>query len=228
MTNKTAVVSIVITSIVMGGYLIATHRIDQISVQQDAQARQLSQLIDLVAQLEARTAQNATPELQDPSLQINLSEVEANLAKMRQRHQALRQRIDALVTDDFNQEANLLDQHTAQDQETAHQSESTPVFVEQFQFEPVDSGWGAVAELSLRSAFAEPNGLSLTSAECRSTVCKIQVQFDDAASMNENTPFLPMMIPWAGESFLQTEATSTTLYVAREGYSLDGLALQAE
>lgn len=62
--------------------------------------------------------------------------------------------------------------------------------------------------------------------ECRSTVCRVDVEFSDARAELEGIPFLPTLIPWSGESYVQTDPTgegnTAVLFVAREGFSLAG------
>ena len=94
-------------------------------------------------------------------------------------------------------------------------------------FEELDSGWSRNAELEIADAVAAAGeqGLSLAAAECRSTLCRIQVAVDPAAPEDEAIRALLDAAPWSGERFFRFEGGpdgSATLYLAREGARLPG------
>ena len=98
-----------------------------------------------------------------------------------------------------------------------------------FDTDDTDAGWGAEAEATLSTAFTDgitASRMAVHSAECRSTICRLEVAFDDASARLEESPFLPMMIPWQGESHIKNDSTgagdTVTVYVAREGFTLNG------
>lgn len=95
-----------------------------------------------------------------------------------------------------------------------------------FDVESFDPSWGPSAESEIHASFAErlPEGISFMNTECRTSACRIEVEFDDDRSKREGMPFLPMVIPWPGESVIQKDPkgkeNSAVIYVAREGFPL--------
>jgi len=66
-------------------------------------------------------------------------------------------------------------------------------------------------------------GVSLLSSECKATLCKIELVFDDETTRERYTGLGTSIIPWDGQAFYhQSESEPNTMiyYVAKEGYDL--------
>lgn|GEM_PF-3931290 len=227
---------IVSISIVIGGYLLAANHTSD--VDRDARLEDLSrQVTELKAGLSSDNA-DALPLILDPpatgdspqllSVQAELSELRKELRAL-QMHQS---RIQAEI-DNVNYTSQIPNDEDEDPYEFEVEQQDTTMnasfeFENSFMYESPDPVWGMNAEQDIRSAITErsPQGVNVRSTECRSTVCRVEVEFDDAVAKMEGIPFLPMLIPWSGESYLQTDtdgdADSVVLYVAREGHSLTG------
>ena len=100
-----------------------------------------------------------------------------------------------------------------------------------FDAEETDDRWSSSAEIAIETAFAEDSESRATvrRAECRSTVCRIDVEFPSPGDQLRGAPILPMLVPWAGHSHLSMdpERGTVVLHVAREGHSLRGEALES-
>ena len=99
-----------------------------------------------------------------------------------------------------------------------------------FSSETEDHSWSADAAFAIEDALLNEglNGGELLSAECRATLCRIDVAFDDVRSRIQMEGFLPLLLPWGGESMISSDETldpnHVVLYVAREGFDLNGVA----
>ena len=66
-------------------------------------------------------------------------------------------------------------------------------------------------------------GVSLLSSECKATLCKVELGFDDEATRERYSDMGTSIIPWDGQAFFhQSEAEPNTMiyYVAKEGFEL--------
>jgi hypothetical protein len=102
---------------------------------------------------------------------------------------------------------------------------ATRTLEETFTAEPPDPEWAGRAELALTETYRnseELPGVNLLGAECRSTLCVLEVGLDGDTSPGEAYSDLVFATPWPGESFIAIdEATGAALlYLAREGHSL--------
>lgn len=96
--------------------------------------------------------------------------------------------------------------------------------------EPVDAAWGHSAEASIHDALRAETfaGSSLVRAECRSTLCRVEVAHDDPAAADrffEQVRFSPPFDRGAGVVTRVGEGASrrTVVYMAREGRALPPL-----
>ena len=90
--------------------------------------------------------------------------------------------------------------------------------------EEADPKWASSAQIALDGAFQseEVEGLKLINAECRTTLCRLELSLDGSTLAEENFRRLVYFSPWQGESFFQInhESGEASVYLAREGYSL--------
>ena len=118
------------------------------------------------------------------------------------------------------------DDELAEPLEPLHEGD-TPAAL-RFDSEGVDGEWHAGAERLLREAL-EVDALTIDSADCRDTLCRVELRpSHDAAQASGPAPLLSVAsrLPWPSESYLHfgdaTLDEPTVLYVSRAGYSLDG------
>ncbi len=100
-----------------------------------------------------------------------------------------------------------------------------------FDVERLDWSWSAAAETSLRRAVETelPERSRLRQVECRSTMCRVDVEH---AELDGHTALVRALIarrPWNAPMYAPPPANSgdglsATLFVAREGHQLVGLA----
>lgn len=89
-----------------------------------------------------------------------------------------------------------------------------------------DPAWASTAQQTLYDTFhpeALP-GVHLLGAECRTTLCRMELALDDASQPDSYRGLLHLA-PWSGPSFIQinTETGETVMYLAREAHSLPQL-----
>lgn len=89
-----------------------------------------------------------------------------------------------------------------------------------FDLEPADPEWSGDAESALHSRFAEaaPEGTTLSAAECRADMCRLQFEFAGADTREAGMRDIPFLLPWSGEAFFSVDpdtGLSATIYVAR-------------
>jgi len=102
------------------------------------------------------------------------------------------------------------------------------LFEETILAEQSDPEWSSWAELALDDAYRseEMAGIKLVGAECRTTVCRMELSLDGSASPEETFRKLTELVPWQGEGFVRIddgvegESAQVVAYLAREGYSL--------
>lgn len=87
--------------------------------------------------------------------------------------------------------------------------------------EKLDPSWASTAEQTLHTM--ESPGFSLMRAECRTSLCRLELTLDGTTPPEESFHTLLQRVPWPGQSFLQMtdgEVPQVVLYLAREGYAL--------
>lgn len=107
------------------------------------------------------------------------------------------------------------------------QTEAQVELLEQTLFtEKIDSGWASSAQLALEEAFGdkEVTGFELVGHECRSTLCRLELNFDGSASPEQSFQNFLQLRPWQGYGFSQVDNEGfAVVYLARDGYSLPQL-----
>ena len=66
-------------------------------------------------------------------------------------------------------------------------------------------------------------GVSLLSSECKATLCKIELGFDDEATRERYSNMGTSIVPWNGQTFFhqsETDPNNMIYYVAKEGFEL--------
>jgi hypothetical protein len=95
--------------------------------------------------------------------------------------------------------------------------------------EPEDFAWQAQVQTAVEQRLEDLmaaqvlDGVTLTSTDCRTTMCRIALSFDDEVARQRWSGHAAFMIPWAGQSYFhqhETDPNSMILYVAREGTAL--------
>jgi hypothetical protein len=91
--------------------------------------------------------------------------------------------------------------------------------------EKPDPAWTKNAEQALHAMWQgqENFGLFLVHAECRTSLCRLELELDGTRSSEESFHTLIHHMPWSGQRFVQItegEAPQVVMYLAREGYEL--------
>ena len=89
--------------------------------------------------------------------------------------------------------------------------------------EQPDPAWANMAQFTLQTTFQQKAipGLEMVDAECRSTLCRMEIALDDP-TMQDGYQNLLNLAPWSGESLIQidTETGVAVMYLAREDRTL--------
>lgn len=98
------------------------------------------------------------------------------------------------------------------------------IIQERIQSEPLDVEWSNSAIKALYESVQEKTtgGIEILSADCRSTLCRVDFLFDTTSS-DESLRELKHFVPWNSEGLIQIDDINSgqaVLYIAREGYSL--------
>ncbi len=120
---------------------------------------------------------------------------------------------NTILEDSVNTETNMIEIQASQ-------------VAQSFDSEIIDYAWGNPAELEIQTELENGalEGTFITSTQCHSTICKIEIDFIDAMAKHEGMQSIAMLLPWSGETmFLNDDSTGengVVVYVAREGESL--------
>lgn len=102
---------------------------------------------------------------------------------------------------------------------------------ELYHAEPPDRGCAGAAEASLQAVFrdqAEP-GTKPLRVECRTTLCRIELEHDSVKSRDSLMHSLAGKLPWDGSMFSPPPGYAdgrlrSSIYLAREGFPIEGIA----
>ena len=220
----TYAIGVATLTVAIVGYLFAADFLRATALRQDALQDQVNQLL----------AASAKPEPGEASREREMArEIAALRGELREAMRAItvikRQVENSPVAFESDGEP-VTDEDDLEEPrpEDAVAGQSESPIVTHHQTETIDRDWGGAAETSLHSAFDERagDGVSLIAADCRTTVCRLEVAIESGETAPGEPVFLPMLIPWSGQSYLQSDPSGdphrATLFVAREGYSLTG------
>jgi hypothetical protein len=102
-------------------------------------------------------------------------------------------------------------------------------YADHLEAEPEDLAWQEQVQTAVEQRLEElmaaqvMDGVTLTSTDCRTTVCQIALSFDDEAARQRWSGHVAFVLPWAGQAYFhehETDPNSMILYVAREGTAL--------
>lgn len=100
-----------------------------------------------------------------------------------------------------------------------------------FESESADRAWGGDAESTLQTAVGThlTEGSRLVGVRCRTTVCRVELQHDTANARDDLMRELARTRPWNAPLFsppprVEGERTYATIFIAREGYPIAGIA----
>jgi FtsZ-binding cell division protein ZapB len=99
------------------------------------------------------------------------------------------------------------------------------LFEETIFTEGTDPEWSKDAELALDMAYQseEMRGVEAVDAECRTTVCRVQLFLDGSTPSEETFRNLVDLTPWEGQGFVRIDegdSSQVVVYLARDGHSL--------
>ena len=96
--------------------------------------------------------------------------------------------------------------------------------------ERVDPEWAPAATLALHEVFSSEimAGLDLIEANCRTTLCRVDVEIDSSLTTEETQRRLMRASPWNGYVLFEIsgDPPGVTYYLAREGEMLPAVAYE--
>lgn len=153
----------------------------------------------------------------------SINRISDNIAKNRFRKSSTPTNADTLETLTPEEE----------DRRAETQSQEQVALLEETIFsEETDPEWTGEAEQALRETFQkdEANGLELVDAECRTTLCRMEMHLD-SSTMSPEDAFrgLSHLTPWQGQGFVKIDdavegSHKIVIYLSREGYNLPQLS----
>ena len=201
---KSKAFPIALISIVIGGYSLTA-----IHVMEARRDAQYGELLDEFTRLKtdlmtagtesvrpATDRRRAAKEAVLQTKQSELASLRQELVEIRNQQAEFQQALDSLMVADLPDEDAYEVPELSQIEDASVADAEMTSFEDDFELEYVDPDWGASAESEIRSALAErpSEGITVSNMECRSTLCRIEVEYDDVEAKMEGTPFLPMMI----------------------------------
>jgi hypothetical protein len=100
--------------------------------------------------------------------------------------------------------------------------------------EKKDAKWSENAQSKLSSAYsaATSNGIRFVDADCRSTLCKVNISLDQPGKAGEVQlkKLMDKPAPWRGQRFMQVDKQTgdVVMYMMREGNTLPALPVEGE
>ena len=110
-----------------------------------------------------------------------------------------------------------------QQQEEVRKMEEQIVLLEDtLEEEATDINWSADAVSRINTVFGEVGILKNLNSRCQSTMCRIDMEFENEYRSGENMNYISTNLPWNGMIFyrLGGSGKQATVYLSREGYEL--------
>lgn len=173
---------------------------------------------------------------------VGLSEIQEEFSRLKEETAALRARMGR--DSDANENHNSLNNTNNDSLASSQRTEEGPIAAGQeqaykdyermqiisnvFLAEPTDRQWSAETNNLVEQFFedVEPLKVDLSYVECRSTLCRVEVNYNDAAAADEFALRFPMHVgkalPNVTYHYEQHDDghTSVVMHLAREGYEL--------
>lgn len=144
-------------------------------------------------------------------LGAELEQIRASLARQKEAGQGG----DKAVSDTGQPDKETAEEQQARQAETIEQS---------LDAQAVDRTWSQATEASMAEVVDGMEGVELVAATCKQTVCRVELAHSDPARIAEVIDDLRFKRPFATEGLIiysgPPEDRHSTLYIAREGYSL--------
>jgi hypothetical protein len=96
---------------------------------------------------------------------------------------------------------------------------------QQLQYEEPDPGWSYWAQNEILNSINNKQyvGVNVIANDCRSTMCRFQIQFDNTQIRDTAVGDIPTLVPWDSQGFFhadEDDPLNLVLYVSREGAQL--------
>ncbi len=96
---------------------------------------------------------------------------------------------------------------------------------QQLQYEEPDPGWSYWAQNEILNSINNKQyvGVNVIANDCRSTMCRFQIQFDNTEIRDTALGDIPTLVPWDSQGFFhadEDDPLNLVLYVSREGAQL--------
>jgi hypothetical protein len=117
-------------------------------------------------------------------------------------------------------DAHQPDKETAEEQQARY----AETIEQSLDAQAVDRTWSQATEAKMAEVIKGIEGVELVAATCKQTVCRVELSHSDPARIAEAIDDLRFTRPFATEGIIiysgPPEDRQSTLYIAREGYSL--------
>lgn len=191
------------------------------------------------AQTAADPADVMAPPDHSQVLAARLAALEARLARLSERQSSMLRELEQLLRDGGSawraqdspdQTDREMTPEERQDQAEAEQRERFDVVEETVRAEQVDLDWAPAATQTLHEAFSSEDmvGLELVGADCRTTLCRVDVEIDSSLTQEDTQHRLMRASPWNGYVLFEItgDPPGATFYLARDGERLPAVAIE--
>lgn len=156
----------------------------------------------------------------------SLAAVERRLAALDQRQAELAGEVDLLASDVVPSEPaapSTLEEQLARSE--AERKANIGRLQRAWADQPTDAAWASEASAAVSASLVGvvDDGKGSLDIECRSSMCRVQVDFVNLDARSEVMSGLPNTLPWTSEGFFHAEdghPERVEVFVAREGMSL--------
>lgn len=195
----------------------------------------ISDSMDLRSTQESLQMQVATLTEKMENLQVSFNSVTADLSSLLNEDELL---VDQDYEVEFDESGDAIPPVSLQDYiDTEGSAQAVAEFIDaSFSEQMIDSNWSVETEQALESAVAnrpEIEGTSLISTQCRSSLCRVEVDHLDEFALarfevwfphlvNEQHPEVVMSTQYIGDG-----QSTTTIFVSRSGYELPAIVADA-
>lgn len=165
-----------------------------------------------------------------PEKDISKKAIKLSIAKLNKQLTSLQSQINHLKNQGIsNIEDTTLPELTPEEEaEIATQAiqQEVDLIDDTLDSETVDLAWSQEAHGVLTEAIQNNDrmtGVQLDAVECKSTLCRLSLSFDDQSSLDNGFRTMPSIMPWEGQAFFRVddmESGEAVVYLAREGYEL--------
>jgi hypothetical protein len=169
---------------------------------------------------------------QQQNVDRSLADVNAKMAALTAQLESLKKQAEGTdAAPSVSPDGSFVEQVQQANEQAEAQEDAQQTLVEQaIVSEKLDPSWAPRAEASLRGLFeqSEIHSLKLLSAQCRATICRMEIAASDSEGTGDfDLSFRRMLLhmPWQGQGFGRVynpfgPSPTAVFFLAREGASL--------